>query len=258
MDISIVGNFDTYARTADPVFTKTGTWYDYFSGDSIMVSDVHMPLELAPSEYHIYTTQRLDTPDLISAPKALDVSISGTAGIGEEITGQYTYFDANGDPEGESLYRWFKGTEPDGSDRMQILGAMGRTYTIKEVDWNHYIFFQVTPVAASGGLLTGLTQSGVLDLAVSVPGMDVPGMELTVYPNPTPDGFYVRIGDIREKTFRLELYRADGQQIPLRETVLNPGSTNEVYIPMEGMDSGVYILKVSSGTEVVLRRIMKL
>ncbi|MGW8317081.1 MAG: alpha-amylase family glycosyl hydrolase, partial [Bacteroidales bacterium] len=193
MDVTIVGNFDTYPRTADPFFTKTGTWYDYFSGDSLEVTDTHMTLELDKSEYRIYTSSRLQKPDLIVAPMAKDVYITGNQGIGEELNVHYTYFDQNGDPEGASVFRWYRGKESDGSDKLQILGAVGQTLTITEEDWNHYIFAEVTPVAASGGLTIGLTETGILDLAVSVPDQERTEREISVFPNPVKEGFHVRI-----------------------------------------------------------------
>ncbi len=67
MDVDIIGNFDVTAGNITPVFQKTGTWYDYFSGDSINVSDVNAAITLQPGEYHIYTTKRLTPPDFILA-----------------------------------------------------------------------------------------------------------------------------------------------------------------------------------------------
>ena len=37
---------------------------------------------------------------------ASDVSISGTVGVGQVLTGDYTYTDADGDAEGTSTFRW--------------------------------------------------------------------------------------------------------------------------------------------------------
>jgi hypothetical protein len=85
MDVTIIGNFDVFPRTIDPSFTRTGTWYEYYTGESLEVTDIHMPIDLDISEYRIYTTQPLETPDLIAAPEALDVSISGSMAVGEEL-----------------------------------------------------------------------------------------------------------------------------------------------------------------------------
>ncbi len=256
MDVTIVGNFDTYPRTADAAFTKTGTWYDFFSGDSLEVSDVHMELELDKSEYRIYTTARLQTPDLIAAPKAVDVYITGTREIGGELTGQYTYFDQNGDPEGESKYKWFRGKQPDGSDKMQILGALGRTITIRESDWNHYIFFEVTPVAAGDGLVTGISETGILDLAVPVPRLYKTGGEISVFPNPSAEGFYIRIANGQGDRYRMDLCHLDGRVVYGMDPVVLQGGTGAHYFDASGLDAGVYLLRFRSGAELIIKRIV--
>jgi 1,4-alpha-glucan branching enzyme len=64
MKVNIIGNFGTYQSNMNPNFQQAGKWYDYFSGDSINVSDQNALLSLNPGEYHIYTTTRLPAPDL--------------------------------------------------------------------------------------------------------------------------------------------------------------------------------------------------
>jgi hypothetical protein len=78
-----------------------------------------------------------------TAPTASNVAVSGTAQVGQVLTGTYTYADAEGDPEGTSTYRWLRGTTP-------ISGATARTYTLVSADQGALIRFEVTPVAASG------------------------------------------------------------------------------------------------------------
>jgi 1,4-alpha-glucan branching enzyme len=63
MDVSIIGNFDVIPRDASPNFSRTGVWYDYFSGDSIDVSNTSALISLQPGEFHIYTTAKLPAPE---------------------------------------------------------------------------------------------------------------------------------------------------------------------------------------------------
>jgi 1,4-alpha-glucan branching enzyme len=58
-NITIIGNFDVTATTIDPAFQRTGKWYNYFSGDSISVSNVNAAISLAPGQFAVYTTTRL-------------------------------------------------------------------------------------------------------------------------------------------------------------------------------------------------------
>lgn len=64
MDVVIVGNFDVYAGEINPEFYSTGTWYDYISGDSIQVENPSDPLSLQPGEYHVYTSERIQSSGL--------------------------------------------------------------------------------------------------------------------------------------------------------------------------------------------------
>ena len=63
MNAVIIGNFDVISRSINPDFHATGIWYDYFSGDSINVSNVTDNIALLPGEFHVYTDQRLDPPE---------------------------------------------------------------------------------------------------------------------------------------------------------------------------------------------------
>lgn len=62
MDVAIVGNFDVVQRSANPNFSRTGYWYDYFSGDSVNVSNIQDQISLQPGQFYIYTTKKLPTP----------------------------------------------------------------------------------------------------------------------------------------------------------------------------------------------------
>ncbi len=63
MDVSIIGNFSVVQQDANPNFSKTGTWFDYFSGDTLNVSNPTATISLQPGEFHIYTTVKLPTPE---------------------------------------------------------------------------------------------------------------------------------------------------------------------------------------------------
>ncbi len=62
MDVVILGNFAVTPRDIDPEFYETGTWYEYWSGNTLEVSDVNEMIELQPGEYRLYTTAELPEP----------------------------------------------------------------------------------------------------------------------------------------------------------------------------------------------------
>lgn len=64
MNVTVLGNFDTNPFDINPQFQQVGTWYEFFTGDSITVSNTTDPINLQAGEYRLYTTKRLAKPDL--------------------------------------------------------------------------------------------------------------------------------------------------------------------------------------------------
>lgn len=64
MDVVVAGNFNVSSGTMSPGFTKSGMWYEYFSGDSLNVEAVNTSIELYPGEYRLYSTQKLAKPQI--------------------------------------------------------------------------------------------------------------------------------------------------------------------------------------------------
>lgn len=64
MDAMILGNTDVKSAFVLPVFSKTGTWYEYFTGEEIDVVDVNGFFDLQPGEYRLYTTIKLPEPPM--------------------------------------------------------------------------------------------------------------------------------------------------------------------------------------------------
>ena len=64
MNANLIGNFDIWYRNIVPNFRHAGVWYDYFNGDSLVVTDPYMTLNLAPGEYRIYTDKKIVQPTI--------------------------------------------------------------------------------------------------------------------------------------------------------------------------------------------------
>ncbi|MBK6901789.1 MAG: T9SS type A sorting domain-containing protein [Saprospirales bacterium] len=62
MNVNVLGNFDVWDFSIVPYFQHTGTWYEYFSGDSLLVDDALAPIMLTPSEYRLYSDVKLPAP----------------------------------------------------------------------------------------------------------------------------------------------------------------------------------------------------
>ncbi len=66
MNVVAIGNVALIEREGVPTFNHTGWWYEYFSGDSLNVTDLGAALSFEPGEYRLYTDVRLSKPDILS------------------------------------------------------------------------------------------------------------------------------------------------------------------------------------------------
>jgi hypothetical protein len=236
MDVRVIGNFDVEEGEIDPNFSQTGSWYDYFSGQEISVSDVNAKISLAPGEYHIYTTKQLTTPDVASAPIASNVSISGTFREDEILTASYTYSDVNNDLEGTSVYQWYRAEDANGTNEVAISGASDLTYTLVRADRANFVRFSVTPVAQTGELLTGNTVYSAYsdEIAYSTGIDDVLAKELKLYPNPVKDILYL---SNMNQVSNIHIYTIHGMAI---RSIASPDSSEE--INLSNLASGTYLM----------------
>lgn len=62
MDVVIIGNFDIIAKDVNPNFTKTGTWYNYFTSEELNITNTSETITLKPGEYRMFSTVKLSDP----------------------------------------------------------------------------------------------------------------------------------------------------------------------------------------------------
>lgn len=66
MNVNVLGNFAVNSANISPAFQHNGWWYDYFSGDSINVTDVNAAISLQAGEYRLYTDVRVQKPGFVT------------------------------------------------------------------------------------------------------------------------------------------------------------------------------------------------
>jgi hypothetical protein len=83
------------------------------------------------------------------------VAISGTTKVGETLSGSYAYSDDEGDPEGTSLFQWYRAESTNPNDTLiaAISGAISQSYILANTEEGKYVSFEVTPVASQGVLM---------------------------------------------------------------------------------------------------------
>ncbi len=63
-DVSVIGNFGVTAATTNITFSRTGDWFDYFTGSTRTVQSTTESILLEPGEFRIYTSASLPTPEV--------------------------------------------------------------------------------------------------------------------------------------------------------------------------------------------------
>lgn len=64
MDVVVLGNFDVVSGEVNPEFQQAGTWYEFYTGAELDVTDTQATITLNPGEYRLYTTKKFDVPDI--------------------------------------------------------------------------------------------------------------------------------------------------------------------------------------------------
>lgn len=71
MDVVVVGNFDVTPKLPSIGFQHDGWWYEYFSGDSIQVSNNNHVIPLDEGDYRLYTDVKLPAP-IFTVPTSVE------------------------------------------------------------------------------------------------------------------------------------------------------------------------------------------
>lgn len=131
LDINVIGNFGLEAGAIDPNFPKTGTWYDYFSGAELSITNRNGEINLKPGEFHVYTGKKVSDgfPNVVAVYENPVTVDPGVFTISEEIT---ITFDAtkaspdgtNGLVEAAKVYM-HAGVVTDGSDSEKLSKMVG-------------------------------------------------------------------------------------------------------------------------------------
>jgi hypothetical protein len=67
-----MANFAVTTQSVIPAFQHAGWWYEYFTGDSINVTNALAPISLTAGEYRIYTDVKLAQPEITEAPASIE------------------------------------------------------------------------------------------------------------------------------------------------------------------------------------------
>ena len=227
MNVVIAGNMDVAGLTMAPGFPSAGQWYDYFSGETVNITDpANQSFSFAPGEYRVFTSVQQPKPfhDVVITVKD---SLTQSAISGAEIT-----FAGSGvqksDQQGKAAF-----TAATGSAMIIVKKNGYKTRTQTQ--------------SVTGNLdLTILLQHGTNF------GIDDPGNAnmVKVFPNPAKN----RITIEAPYLYDIKLISPDGRLLLTKR--MNQLSQS---IDLGGFDRGVYFLHFSGqGQEFVKKLVLGL
>ncbi|MEC3877672.1 Calx-beta domain-containing protein [Chryseobacterium salviniae] len=135
--------------------------------------------------------QNLGYEESNTAPIASNVNVSGIYTVGEILTANYSYADADANPDDASTFIWRKADALSGTNAEDIASASNQVFTLGGTEQGKYIQFCVTPgssVGASPGIQKCSSWAGPVNAvvnqaptasAVSITGTAVQGQTLT-------------------------------------------------------------------------------
>ena len=103
-------------------------------------------LEIEISKFSVFTIISISN----QAPAATDLFITGQAAVGKKLTAGYCYSDQEGDPQGDSIIKWYRADSKNGKNKTLIKGADDAAYKVTKADQNKYLIVEMTPVAKTG------------------------------------------------------------------------------------------------------------
>lgn len=80
---------------------------------------------------------------------------------------------------------------------------------------------------------------------------------ISIYPNPYVNTFTVNIVSSRSSDATIEIYDLGGKLVYTEKAEVNPGDNRLTFDKLQHLDSGVYFVKVTSGEEVSVSRLIK-
>ncbi|MFT4698469.1 MAG: hypothetical protein ACI9SJ_001618 [Flavobacteriaceae bacterium] len=173
---------------------------------------------------------------LNAAPVASLLQISGILQLGELLTANFTYSDAENDPEGSHLYTWYTADDAIGTNQTQIQTGTSNTYTILPADLNLYIAFEVTPIATQG-TLTGVTGLSSYDGPVTNVSPTVSNLFISEYIEGSGSNKIIEIANFTGSSVSLNSFEINGYQngsASIGYTYIFPSSTTlapgDVYV----------------------------
>jgi 1,4-alpha-glucan branching enzyme len=264
IDLVLIGNFGLDESAVDPAFTQTGTWFDYFSGETEDISDTDAEITLQAGEWHLFTTERLSdglpgvvevfqnpvtiTPYPFTKKTEITISFDATKAYTNGTDGLVGASEV-------FLYSGIVKDDPESYDLTNIvdlnnamINTEGDIWEITFIPSDYYDIASGEVLYKIGMSFRNEDNSNVgmgfrnnmiyYDVDLSTPILQAIGEldKLIIYPNPSSDE-YIYLG--QEGITRAEIYDNTGQ---LLKTYRNNGTTISK-LDISDLQTGIFIIR---------------
>jgi hypothetical protein len=161
---SITSGWNQYTGTLTLAGTATKASYQtalrnvrYKNKDTLNIATVPRTVTFFISDGDVISnmlSRNINVLEQNDPPTASGVVISGSRTVYSNLTGLYDYDDPEGDPEGNSTYKWSRSNFSNGANPVEIAGATGKNYKTKYIDGGKYLSFGVKPADNRGAIST--------------------------------------------------------------------------------------------------------
>ena len=239
----LIGNFDVVAQSYKPDLSAATTWYSYFEGNREISNDTTFILH--PGQYKLLINEQLDVPSFPAYPEVNYINVWGNPEVNDTLFNIHSYFDLNGDNEGNTIYQWYRSDDSTGTNKTLIEGAEKAYYIPTSDDINKYVSVAISPVSST----SEYTQGQPVESPLAGPVL-IGKSGINIYPVPSQNE--IRI-DNAIKYKKIELLNTAGQSI---EQWAN--DQYSLTIDISGLETGVYLLKFEDGNSIKTKRIVKI
>ena len=222
MNISVTANFATTGFDMSPSFQHTGTWYNYFTGESIDVSDAGgYTLYYNPGDYYVFTDVQLDKPYA-----NLQFNVKNTSGVNiqnADVTIQ-GYSSLTTDVSGNADFLY--GTNTTVNYTVSATGYTSKTGTVSMgvTDDVEYVILEST-----------------IDVA------EIEHSDIIVYPNPTDNYLTIQTNEL----FKVSIYDIIGKQVKSVKMTANHQS-----IDLSRLLPGIYTLVFENNSKTEVKKVV--
>jgi len=222
MNVSVTANFAANGFDMAPSFQHTGTWYNYFTGESINVTDANGHIVYYnPGDYYVFTDVQLDLP---YANLTFNVkNVSGVVIPNATVT-ITNYGTGNTDGSGNTSFIY--GTSTTVNYTVSASGYTSQSGTL-----------------SMGG--TNQTKNIILDSSIDVQRID--NSLVSMFPNPASHSITVE----SEELYNISIYDITGKYVKSIQMT----SKNEK-VDLSGLRSGIYTFTFKNETSIETKKVV--